>query len=134
MFSLVILNFFIFLSFYLLLTLECIYLYIYTHIYICVCVHAKSLQSCLTLCDPMDCSLPGSFVHEILQARTLEWVVIFFSRGLNPHLLCLLHSRQILYHFHKVKRISTAFSHMFQHSFVHFPNIYLIFTIFQSLG
>ena len=31
-------------------------------------------QSCLTLCDPMDCSLPGSSVHEILQARILEWV------------------------------------------------------------
>ena len=33
---------------------------------------AKSLQSCLTLCHPMDCSLPGSFVHGILQARILE--------------------------------------------------------------
>ena len=31
-------------------------------------------QSCLTLCDPMDCSLPGSSVHGILQARILEWV------------------------------------------------------------
>ena len=38
-------------------------------------------QSCLTLCDPLDCSLPGSFVHEILQARILEWVAIPFSRG-----------------------------------------------------
>ena len=38
-------------------------------------------QSCLTLCDPMDCSLPGSSVHGILQARILEWVDIFFSRG-----------------------------------------------------
>ena len=38
-------------------------------------------QSCLTLCDPMDCSLPGSSVHGILQARTLEWVAISFSRG-----------------------------------------------------
>ena len=38
-------------------------------------------QSCLTLCDPMDCSLPGSSVHGILQARILEWVVIPFSRG-----------------------------------------------------
>ena len=34
-----------------------------------VCVHAKSLQSCLTLCDPMDCSPLGSSVHEILQPR-----------------------------------------------------------------
>ena len=41
---------------------------------------AKLLQSCLTLCDPMDCSLPGFSVHGILQARTLEWVAISFSR------------------------------------------------------
>ena len=37
-------------------------------------------QSCLTLCDPMDCSLPGSSIHGILQARILEWVAIAFSR------------------------------------------------------
>ena len=41
--------------------------------------HAKLLQSCPTLCDPMDCSLPGSSVHGILQARILEWVAIPFS-------------------------------------------------------
>ena len=38
-------------------------------------------QSCPTLCDPMDCSLPGSSVHGIFQARILEWVAISFSRG-----------------------------------------------------
>ena len=38
-------------------------------------------QSCPTLCDPMDCSPPGSSVHGILQARILEWVAISFSRG-----------------------------------------------------
>ena len=38
-------------------------------------------QSCLTLCDPMVCSLPGSSVHGILQARVLEWVAISFSGG-----------------------------------------------------
>ena len=37
-------------------------------------------QSCPTLCDPMDCSLPGSSVHWILQARILEWVAISFAR------------------------------------------------------
>ena len=42
---------------------------------------AKSLQPCPTLCDPMDCSLPGFFVHGILQARTLEWVAISFSNA-----------------------------------------------------
>ena len=38
-------------------------------------------QSCLTLCNPMNCSLPGSSVHGILQARILEQVAISFSRG-----------------------------------------------------
>ena len=38
-------------------------------------------QSCPTLCDPAHCSLPGSSVHGILQARTLEWVAISFSKG-----------------------------------------------------
>ena len=40
---------------------------------------AKSLQSCLTLCDPIDCIPPGSPIPGILQARTLEWVAISFS-------------------------------------------------------
>ena len=43
-----------------------------------------SAQSCLTLCNPMDCSLPGSFVHGILQARILEWVAIPSSSGSFP--------------------------------------------------
>ena len=43
------------------------------------CVHAKSLQSCPTLCNP--CSPPGSSVHGLLQARTLEWVAFPFSKG-----------------------------------------------------
>ena len=42
---------------------------------------AKSLQLCLTLCDPMDCSLPSSSVHGILQARILVWVAMPSSRG-----------------------------------------------------
>ena len=41
---------------------------------------AKSLQSCLTLCDPIDGGPPGSPVPGILQARTLEWVAISFSK------------------------------------------------------
>ena len=44
-------------------------------------MHAKLLQSCLTLCNPMDCSLPGSSVHSILQERILEWVAMTSSRG-----------------------------------------------------
>ena len=45
------------------------------------CVRAKSLQSCLSLCNPIDCSPPGSSVHGILQARILEWVAVPSSRG-----------------------------------------------------
>ena len=60
-------------------------------------VHAKSLQSCQALCNPMNCSPPGSSVHRILQARRLEWGAIPFSRGSsqprNQTLisLCVLH-------------------------------------------
>ena len=56
-------------------------------------------QSCPTLCDPMDCSLPGSSLHGILQARVLEWDVIFLLQGIfptqgsNPG---IPHSRQML--------------------------------------
>ena len=45
------------------------------------CVHAKSLQPCLTLCDPLDCSPPGGSVRGIIQARILEWVAMPSSRG-----------------------------------------------------
>ena len=61
-----------------------------------LCVYAKSLQLCLTLCDPMDCSPPGSSVHGILQARILEWVAMSSSRESSrprdqSHDYCLLH-------------------------------------------
>ena len=42
-------------------------------------------QSCLTLCDPVDCSLPGFSIHGILQARILEWVLPFPSPGDLPN-------------------------------------------------
>ena len=48
---------------------------------ISLCVCAKVLQSCLTPCDSMNCSLPGSSVHGLLQVRILEWVGIASSRG-----------------------------------------------------
>ena len=65
--------------------------------YACVCV-CLLIQSFLTLCDPMDCSLPGTSVHGISQARTLEWVAIpspedLPDTGIN---LGLLPCRQIL--------------------------------------
>ena len=58
-------------------------------------------QSCPTLCNPMDYSLPGFSVHGTLQARILEWVAISFSRGvfqIQTTNLGLLHCRQTLYH------------------------------------
>ena len=48
---------------------------------LCLCVCVLVAQLCLTLCDPTDCSPPGSSVHGILQARILEWVAILFFGG-----------------------------------------------------
>ena len=65
-----------------------------------VCVLCSVTQLCVTLCDPMDCSPPVSFVRGILQARILEWVAISFSRGSpwprdQTHVSCI--GKQILY-------------------------------------
>ena len=46
----------------------------------CVCVRVLVTQSCLTLCDPMDCSLPGSSIQGILQTRILEWAAILIYK------------------------------------------------------
>ena len=51
-----------------------------------LCKHAKSLQSCLTLCDPMDCNPPGFSVHGILQARILKWIAMPSSRGYSIYM------------------------------------------------
>ena len=62
-----------------------------------MCMRAKSLQSCPTLCDPVNCSPPGSSVRGISQARVLEWVAPGDlpwgspTQGSNLNLLCLLH-------------------------------------------
>jgi len=58
------------------------------------CMHAKVLQSCLTLCNSTDCSLPGSSVHGIHQARILEWVAMLSYRGSSlpsgrTHVFCV---------------------------------------------
>ena len=57
------------------------YMCVCIHTYICCVALCLVAQSCLTLCDPMDCSSLGSSVHEILQAIILEWGAIPFSRG-----------------------------------------------------
>ena len=83
-------------------------------------VRAQLLQSSLTLCDPMDCSPPGSSVHGIFQTRILEWVAMPFSRGSSQlrdwtsvsYDSCI--GRRVLYHwapwealidsFHQIKK------------------------------
>ena len=68
------------------------------NLFVVPCVHAKSLQLCLTRCDPMNCSPPGSFVCGILHTGILEWIAMPSFRGSSrpgdqapPHLLHLLH-------------------------------------------
>ena len=68
-------------------------------------MHAKSLQSYLTVYNPLDCSPPGSSVHEILQARILEWVAVPSLRGSSQprdrthvsYVSCI--GRWVLYHY-----------------------------------
>ena len=69
----------------------------------CTAAAAKSLQLCPTLFDPIDSSPEGPSIHEIFQARILEWVAISFFRGfswpkLNPHLLHHLHWQLGFFH------------------------------------
>ena len=98
---------------------------IIANIYLCVCV--KVVQWCPTLCDPLDCNLPGFSVYGILQARILEWVAVPFSgrifptQGSNPS---LLHCRQILYqlgyqgqHLLSVRYGSQSFCYIFSFLF-----------------
>ena len=76
----------------------------YKHANLHLSLRAELLQSCPILCNPMDCSPPGSFVNEIFQARILEWVVISYSRGSSltrdrthtSYVSCI--GRQVLYH------------------------------------
>ena len=60
------------------------------------CMKVKSesevAQSCLTLCDPMNCSLPGSSVHGIFQARVVEWVASAFSDQHVTNIKLILHA------------------------------------------
>ena len=72
--------------------------------YVILVCCVKSLHSCLTPCDPMNCSPPGSCVHGIFQARILEWAAMPSSRGSpqprdqtrNTHISCI--GKCILYH------------------------------------
>ena len=82
-------------------------------------LRAKSLQSCLTLCNPIYCSPPDSSVHGILQVRILEWVAMPFSRGSSwprdrTHISCVCCiCRQVLYHKHHLGSLLLALSTSF---------------------
>ena len=87
---------------------------IYSISYTRVC--AKSLQSCPTLCDPMDWSPPGSSAHGIFQARIREWVAISFSRGsfwTKDQTHISWNGRQILYHWATRKAKILLKTHVF---------------------
>ena len=66
----------------------------------CIYAWCSITQSWQTLCDPMDCSPPGSYVHGIFQARILEWAAISISKGFSQtsDWTQVLHCREILYH------------------------------------
>ena len=71
---------------------------------------AKSLQSCPTLCDPIDSSLPGSPVPGILQARTLEWGAIAFSGSTVVFAIKKLHIKVDLHGSNQCSRVRRIFS------------------------
>ena len=100
-------------------------------------LHIKSLQSCLTLWDPMDCSPPGSSVHRILQARILEWATMPSSGGSSrpgewTHVsLSLLHSQAGLYHECPLVEVEIQFLYCQRQNCFLSPissNIYQVFT------
>ena len=107
-----------------------------------MCMCAKSLQSCLTLCNPMDCNPPASSVHGIFQARIPEWVVMPSSRGSSQprdltHISYVSCSgRQVLYHYLRNQRKRNQRSNC-QHSLDHKDrqfqeNIYLCLTDYMN--
>ena len=78
------------------------YMHAYIYIYTAAATAAKSLQSCPTLCDPIDGSPPGLSVPGILQARILEWVAISFSNihkhtHITDSLHCIAETNTTLY-------------------------------------
>ena len=102
--------------------------WISSHIYVVSTVPCCWLvtKSCPTLCDPMDCSLLGSSVHRISQARILEQVAISYSRGYSRARDYLLHCRQIFL----MLRVPLPFPFVV----VYFPKIQTRFILFFSVG
>ena len=110
-------------------------LYFFLSVRDTIYVSAKSLQLCPTLCDPMECSLPGFSVHGIFQARILEWAATSSSRGSSwPRDRALVScvsfiGRRVLYHHaHTYKfrlsiQVFLAFCD-FSLSFLHFTKFF----------
>ena len=99
-----------------------------SQLYMCVC--AKSLQSCLTLCDSMDCSPPGSSVHGILQVRILHGLPcpppgdlpdlgIFLTQGSDLRHLCLLHWQAGSLPLVQRGKLSVIYTYMHTHAHTH---------------
>ena len=92
------------------------FIHIYTHTYLCAAAAARSLQSCPTVCDPLDSSPPGSPVHRIFQARVLEWGAITFSD------LCAMYVCVYIYMY--ICMCAACYSYHFSYLFV--PSISLM--------
>ena len=97
-------------------------------------------QSCPSLCDPMDCSPPGSSVHWILQARILEWVAISFSRGSSQlrdrtQVSCIAGRRFTLWATREAPNILKPLNNCLSVSFLYIfiLRIYYIYTVFHRL-
>ena len=112
-----------------------VYVVMVNTVQLLVCVCEWVAQSCVTLFDPMDCSLLGSFVHGILQPRILEWGSlsllqgIFPTQGSNPG---LPHGRRILYHLsHQGSLLEISLTH-FSHIFIIKTLIYYLCTASSS--
>ena len=98
----------------------------------------SAAQSCPTLCDPMNCSLPGSSTHEIFQARILEPVAISSFRGSSwprdgtcvSYVSCI--GRQILYHWHHLESPYFYIQPPYLVSLSYFTCTYINPTIHQS--
>ena len=70
---------------------------------------SEVVQSCPTLCDPIDCSLPGSSIHGIFQARILEWVAISFPRrSSQPRESHIIH--------HQLQQLHILYTHIYTHT------------------
>ena len=93
-------------------------------------LHARSLQTCPTLCDPTDCSLPGFSVHGILQARILEWVAMPSSRAYSrPRKWPTLTSPALASRFFTIP----LFLFLQLATYIHFPSLSGTTTDFASI-